>query len=574
MSAGPDATVWAQSVNATTASGEATATSSGTASGTTGSGTAQSTDGSVSGAGLPDGAVGSSQDSTDSSVYTPAPAQLHDFAPLSSITLSRTGPADVTYTKAESKHLAPLVGGDAWRGFCQQSGRNIIIKLPVTVAVYSVSVQMEQIPHIGVHYPDHVDFEVNQNGTWYEADKVPSPIATWNNQNTKETITGHLDNVATDEVMIHFPVAGWVFARQIHVWGTNASQAQEQVTMPLPQAPLEVGKAMTTSDLNDYGIKNMLLVYNDGTTPQGTWTVKDFLPMVGYRSRQGNIEDRMFDTMLFLPTGKLANTQASWYGFLSNLFSPGTQLSALNEAVGQVNDALAAKSPDAENFKEKVVVALPYPLAGSGRWGMVGGHVVNFNGGWRDPGGVQARTTALDWYLQTLENAWAGAGYTHLELTGVYWLSEKVNFQNPDDPALIQQVSALTSSMNLPLFWIPYYDAAGIDNWQTEGFTAAWLQSHYLAGKRPDMHRLGNAIQLARDTGMGFEVEASWKMVGNARYEGYYANMLNVLEKNGMAGDISHAYYAGSKVYVTSAYSQSASGYAVYQKTYEFIRHS
>lgn len=213
-----------------------------------------------------------------------------------------------------------------------------------------------------------------------------------------------------------------------------------------------------------------------------------------------------------------------------------------------------------------------YPVVGRGIWGTVDGRKVSFNGSGHDPGAVNARATALEWYIQTLQNAWVGAGYAHLQLAGLYWLSERVNYQNPDDPALIQQASSLAQQANLPLLWVPYYDAGGIDNWQDEGFTAAWLQSHYLQGKQPDMHRLANAISLAKDTGMGFEVEANWQTVSSAMYRSSYEAMLATLQRNGMAGDVSHAYYAGSKVFVTAAYATSAAEYGVYQKTYQFMQ--
>ncbi len=499
---------------------------------------------------------------------------LHDFAPLSSITVTRTGPPDATFIRAESKRNSPLVGSNKWHGFLQQSGRNIIITLPVDVAVYSVSIQMEQIPQIGVIYPDHVDFEVMENGNWYEADNVPSPIATWNKQDTIETITGKYGYIKAKQLLIHFPVSGWVFARQIHVWGQNASQSTVQTLPQLPPAPQEFGSPMTTAAPRDLGIKNMLLVYNDGTTSMGTWSVSDFLPMVGYRTQQGQFEGRMFDTMLFLPTGKLANTQASWYGFLSELFSPGTQLDALNQAVGQVNSALAATNPSAATYKEKVVIALPYPAYGSPNWGQINGKNISFEPTKYDAGAVKSRTAAINWYLQMLMNAWDGANYSNLQLVGVYWLSERINYRTPDDPQLVRSVSAVSSQYGLPLLWIPFYDAGGIDSWPSYGFNAAWLQPNYIEfGSQKDIQRLKSAEQLATDTGMGIEIEAPWRVASDANVRSLYLNMLTTMEQDGMAGNVSHAYYAGSKVLITAANSSNSAVRQVYNATYQFMQH-
>jgi hypothetical protein len=64
--------------------------------------------------------------------------------------------------------------------------------------------------------------------------------------------------------------------------------------------------------------------------------------MLGYTSLTGSAPSaRMFDTMLFLPYGSVADTQSGWQAYLNDLFAPNQQLSALDAAVGQMNQEIS-----------------------------------------------------------------------------------------------------------------------------------------------------------------------------------------------------------------------------------------
>lgn len=508
---------------------------------------------------------------TPANSATPAYNQpLFDFAPVSTIAVSTTGPTDAVFAAAEAKYNAPLVGSTQWHGFLQQMGRNIQITLPQPQTVSSVSIEMKQVPKIGVYFPDHVTVEVEHNGTWYLAASVNSLTPTWSNSNSSEIFTANLGNVQAQDIILRFPVSGWVFARQIHVWGYQNTPPNPFPAWPT--VPKEYNTAMTTSDVRAHGIRNMLLVYTGAGSSQSTWSVHDFLPMTGYMNSKGRITGRMFDTMLFLPSGKLQETQSAWLAYLNNLFTPGSQLAALNQAVATTNWAVSG--PGSLNYKEKVVIGIPQPNFGSGVWGTVNGVSLNFNGTWNDTNAVQARIAAVQWYVNTLIQKWKAANLSDLQLTGLYWIDEKVNYRTPADLSVIQASGAFANAVNLPLFWIPYYDAAGIQNWQSHGFTAAWLQPLYLDTGNTNPQRLTNAVQLAQDTGMGIEIEAPWEVVSMPAYRNLYLQMLTTLENDKMAGNVSHAFYAGSKVLVTAAYATNAADRSVYDATYKFMNHS
>lgn len=491
-----------------------------------------------------------------------------DYAPQASTNVTIVGPNDLQFAKLEGRYWAPLASSH-WRGFCQRLARDITITLPQPETVSAVSLEFEQQPKIGIFYPDKVTFEVYYNGRWLIADKVTSTIAPWAPGNTTETITGNLGNVQVSMIRIHFPVFDWVFARELHIWGYQPEPALN--LNKLQAVPTFYNQPLTTQDQRDYGIHNMLLAYTDGTNQTSVWTEQDFLPMTGYIDRQGQTAARMFDSVLFLPTGRLPDTQSAWQGFIDNLFQPGQQLAALNQAVGQTNADLGVTDPNALGFHENVVIGIPHPDFGSGVWSTVNGNPISFDGSINDPGAVQAREQALQWYIVTLLNRWKQAGFNNLNLAGLYWINERVDFQQPDDSLIVQDASQMTLNNQLPLFWIPYFDASGIDGWNSYGFSAAWLQPNYLAVGNLDPRRIPSAIQLAKLEGMGIEIEAPQKLLESPQYRSLYEQMLRTFTRSGMGGDVSHVYYAGSQVLVQAAESTNPAIRGVYDATYKFV---
>lgn len=499
-----------------------------------------------------------------------APPTTTDYAPLSNIKVTLTGPSDLVFMKQEGKYNAvQLSGSNAWHGFHLQSGRDITVQMPINRAVDSVSIELEQVPKFGIYYPQQVDFEVNVDGNWYLADSAKTQIPTWDKNITTQTFTGHLKDIQTNLVRIHFSVDSWVFARHVKVNVLTSSSSTPQPLPNLPPAPEPVGAPLSVSDPRSAGIHNMLLVYTDGSTANGQWSSHDFLPMIAYMARGGALKDRMFDAMLFLPYGSMVDNQIGWQMYLNSLFTPGSQLDALNTAVGQANAGLSTPG-----VREKVVIALPYPKFGDGTWGIIGNQVESFNATKDDPLALASRTQALNWYIQTLAQMWQKAHFSNLTLTGLYWMNENLAVSAPAEVPLVHGVADAAHAMKLPLCWIPYYGAAGVGEWQSLGLDAAWLQPHYIElGKSADVQRLQNSQALASDAGMGVEMETPGNVLTDQFYYNLYLGMLDWMEKNHLAGNVSHAFYAGSKVLVKSAYSDSGLERSVYDYTYQFLAH-
>lgn len=494
-----------------------------------------------------------------------------DFAPVASTEITVDGPVDSTFHALELRVNRPLTSTHAWHGFDRQSGRDITLDLVYDRPLQSISIEMEQDPRHGVYYPSHVDFDINVGGQWYSLGSVHTSIPNTDHNLTTQTFSVNCNNIESHLVRIHFPVPYWVYARHLQVIGNSFALPGVQTLPDLPKAPSTFSQPLLTTDDRSNGIHNMLLVYTGANAAQGTWTSKDFLPMTSYMLSDGSVGGRLFDTFAFLPYAQLPQTETGWQAYLNDLFAPNSQLAALDAAAQQTETGLK-KFGGNSSIQEKVIFTLPYPKYGSGDWGQINGVDENFAGSSTDLDAVAARTAALNWYVNALLTQWKAANFSHLQLAGLYWLNESVAYTSPGDVALIQNMQAVAQQQQLPLFWIPYYDAPGLADWQTLGFSAAWIQPNYMElGAQADLGRLANSEALAKANGLGIEVEAPWQVLSYPGYRSMYAEAITQMERSGYGELVSHVFYAGSKVLSTAAYSTNASVRAVYDETYGLV---
>lgn len=495
-------------------------------------------------------------------------ATLPNLATSAAISVSTTGPADAQFSNMETTYSAPLTAPVGWRGFCRQIGRDITVTLPQTTDVQTVSIQFEQDASSGVYYPHQVDFEAYSGGQWYQVATEQSVVPITDKRVTTQTFTAHFSGLRTNEIRIHFPVSVWVFAHNLKVNGTPVPGAAPAVPSGASIVPSSGTQPMEAYDPRSRGIRNMLLVYTGDYQSLGTWSPSDFAPMVTYTNPNGQSLGPMFDTILFLPYGSLQDNQQSWQNYLTDLFTPGQQLDALNTAVGQRNQQLGTYGQ-----QEKVVLTIPYPAFGDGAWGSANGQALLFNATAADPAALSAREAALQWYVQTLLADWNNAHYANLDLVGLYWDKEDVDYSSPGEVPLIQYASSLAHQAGYGFYWIPFYDASGLTEWQQLGFDGVWLQPNYAEqGNAADISRVANSDAYAKELGLGIELELS----GGVQYpsvQTLYNQTIAQLETDGMADSVSHAYYAGSKDFVKSFLATDPNERAVYDETYSFMQH-
>ncbi len=493
-----------------------------------------------------------------------------NLATTATINTSVTGITDSMFTGYETTYPGNLIGSSDWHGFCRQGGRDVIITLPQTSTIDTVSIQFEQNITAGVHYPVGVDFSINQNDAWYAIGTVRSALPATDIRQTVQTYQVHLNHLASQTFRIHIPVGVWVFARSLRIMGTPGTSDAETSHLPLVTASdsfSQYHSPMSPLDARSTNIHNMLLVYTGGYGTQGVWSSNDFLPMVAYQPQTGSVQTRMFDTMLFLPYGTVSGSQADWSSYLQDLFMQNQQLYALDAAVAQQNQAL--QTP---NFRENVVLTIPYAPYGLNDWGSVGGQTINFAGSVTDPNGLQARNAALHWYLQTILTDWQQANLSHLHLAGFYWEHESLNTTAPGEAELLQSTVGLVHQQGLPLFWIPFYGADGDAFWPANGFDAAWLQPNYIEqGSGADVMRIKNAELQAASLGTGVELELNGF---DAMNMSLYLQSLQQFAADGFGQSVSHAFYDGSKMFLYAANATDTATRSLYDATFRFINHS
>ncbi|WAH41695.1 DUF4855 domain-containing protein [Alicyclobacillus fastidiosus] len=493
-------------------------------------------------------------------------ASVQDLTTLGSISTTVTGLPDSTFSQAESVYQQPVTSAQGWLGFNHQGGRYITVKFGKSVNLKHIQITALQNQSAGVYFPDYVQFEFEQNDDWYSAGARYSAIPASGQKTITQTFAwDSTGGVEADAIRLYIPVGVWVFVRGLDIQGSTTSQGSPaDLLTAVPGTGDDIGPMSPTSP-GDAGIHNMLLVDTGANGAEGTWSTSDFLPMIGDVNSVGQMTSPLFDTMLFLPYGSVNNTVTGLTNYITDLFEPNQQLSALDQAVAQSNQML--NRPD---YKEKVVLTIPYFGYGTHDFGEISGQDVNFAGSGADPNALTARESAMQWYLQTLMAKWQAADFQHLQLAGIYWDEEQYHTTTPGEFSYLQYGVNQVHQLKLPLFWIPFYGADRTDAWQTLGFDAAWIQPNYVEqGASADEVRISNAMETAKQSGMGIEVELTGLDATNQQL---YDTFLNKLTVEGFGHDqVTHAFYDGSKLLVTAAESTDPTQRAAYDATAAFI---
>ncbi|WP_243834931.1 DUF4855 domain-containing protein [Alicyclobacillus sacchari] len=491
---------------------------------------------------------------------------MTDLTSQGALSIAVSGIPDATFAREETSYQSDVTQMSGWRGFSHQGSRTITLTFTSPVDVKSIHIQALQNFSLGIYFPSDVEFQFDQNGQWYTAGQRPSAIPQSDQRVMTQTFAwSSAAGIEASAVRLVIPVDVWVFVNGFDVQGSRTERGLAASTLPkVVAASIKAPGPLLPSAPNAAGIRNMLLVQTGANGSQGTWSVQDFEPMLAYVTERGQMTKPLFDTMLFLPYGSVQDTEQGLSAYLQDLFAPGKQLSALNQAVAVVNQALHRPG-----YQEKVVLSLPYFAYGLIDFGAVDGKDVQFDGGSGDPNGLAGREQAETWYVHQLLDDWKKADFKNLKLVGFYWNEEQYRQTMPGEAPYIQFASALAKANNLPLFWIPYYGAGGVWQWQSLGFTAAWIQPNFVEqGQQADLARMTNATETASRLGLGVEVELTGIDV---EHQAVYDSSLAQLSADGYGtGEASHAYYDGSKLLLTSERSQGSERIA-YDTTASFI---
>lgn len=497
-------------------------------------------------------------------VYAEAPETEYDFT----YTISQHAP-DTAFQQTERAGNPGPAGGltdesGTWTGFLRQQGRDIVVDLKTVRTVTRISMEFSQNPEWGVWLPNHMKCEVSPDGAaWYHLGYANHGVSLSARETRDVNLTLTFSPVAARYVRISFPVDIWVFARHLSVAGRPAG------TEPAVLAPAGLSGDDPGNYLQIPGINDILLIYTGNQSDYQNITVADFMPLVAYQNHEGVIGGRMFDTMLFLPYYGIPSTRESWSAYTEDLFAPGRQLQALDEAVARVNRYSGMQ------VREKVILSVPYPDPQQRDFGPIaeGGDSLCFA---EQPAGARKaaadRFAAVQWYYNNLMANWKRAGFKHLDLAGIYWYGESIE-KNSGEKDLVIDVARLVRNNHQEFFWIPYFGTKGYENWRSYGFSHVFLQPNYFAMNSPPEDRMDKAAAAARKYRMGIEIELEENVLYDNKYYQLFYSQLNKAHQLGFDGAMTNAYYAGSvkKTLVKSARSSDPGIRKIYDDLYRWI---
>jgi len=459
---------------------------------------------------------------------------------------------DTAFQKTEYKtHPGPADGlaskSDTWTGFLRQQGRDITVDLKTARVVTKISMEFMQNSESGIYLPGYMKCEASYDGlSWYHLGYVYHQFSPSETGEKGVNLTISFPPVTARYVKVSFPVDIWVFARHLSVKG-GAVGPSPVILAPAGQKADYNWNYLQVPDIND-----ILLLYTGNNSDHQNLTMSDFSPLVGYQDNNGEIQGKMFDTMLFLPYYGLPSTRDSWAAYIEDLFAPGKQLAALEEAVEKMNQLSGMQ------VREKVILSIPYPgVKPEGFAASAGGE----------------RLAAVQWYYGEIMGRWKGAGFKNLDLAGIYWYGEAIENNNADEKELVRNTAKLVKGDSQKFFWIPYFGTKGYENWISYGFSHVFLQPNYFAQDSPPEDRMERAAELARRYCLGIEIELEENVLYDQAYYNLFYNQLKKGHQLGFDGPMTNAYYAGNikKTLVPAARSNVPEIRAIYDDLYRWI---
>ncbi|MGW0229200.1 DUF4855 domain-containing protein [Actinopolymorpha singaporensis] len=474
----------------------------------------------------------------------------------------------------------------AWVGHTRGKTREVVIDLGGRKSVSRVTAHfMQDWPTSSILVPLTVSMYVSNDGaSWAKLGDRATQLLWGDGPPRDETYSW---DGAADGFPDHNLKGTMAYARFVKVTfsvHTRASQLldevqvlgfdgrTEQAVTPQPDHPAYLKPGPDTA-----GISDLALLYN-GYYPggRGDWTKDRIIPYLEYVNTSGNPEGRLFDGILYLglrsPNGRDFGTGETklpdWNWYLEKTFATEGDLQQLNEASKKVADDLSR--PD---LRTKVVLMIPNPGELQTDFGDVDDDGVSENVNESSVGREQAvenREKIVRWWIDALRSRWAKAGYSHLKLSGLYWLDEQVS-TSASGPETLRHVSAAVHDNGFKLFWIPHFLAYKSYMWSDVGIDAAAFQPNYFF-EEMDPLRIDDASGIARRYGMGVEVEFDERMLTDDVFRNRYITYLNGGVEHGYMRNAFLAYYQGNDAVLQAARSGDPRQRILYDWLHDFVR--
>ncbi|MDR0270185.1 DUF4855 domain-containing protein [Paenibacillus sp.] len=490
---------------------------------------------------------------------------------------------DDGYKLTDGKYGGLDITNPAWVGHLHKKTREVVFDLGEEKSIASVKAHfLKDYPAHSILNPLTVSMYVSDDKeNWgllankatevlWGAEPINQETYEWDG--SKDGIkSGNLDNkmAYARYVKVTFTMhpTQWTYIDEIEIWGSDG-QADGAVKVPA-EHPQFMAPGEATA-----GIRNLGLLYNGNYAGGlGDWSKERIIPNISYVDKEGNPKDWLFDGVLYLglntPQGHdfgLGQTNLDeWNWYLDKTFKPDGDMQHLNEATKEVADKLSQPG-----HKEKVVLMVPNPGESMRNFGVINGENLSFNVA--DGGEAVAfanRVKAIQWWLDEVQNRWNAAGYSNLELVGIYWLDEQIS-TSKSGPALIQAASEKIHNKNLKFFWIPHFLGYKVFMWKDVGFDAVAFQPNYFF-EALGYDRLEDAANLAKQYGVSNEVEFDDRMLTDGVFRERFIDYLNSGATSGLMQNGFRAYYQGNNAVYNSAVSQDPSTRVLYDWLYQYV---
>jgi len=476
-----------------------------------------------------------------------------------------------------------------WVGHRNMKSRSVVFDLGEQKTIQDVSARfLHDWPNNETLVPLTVSFYASDDGVNWGVLSHNATQLLWGDQTNTETYkwdgspeTGVVKRGDYSEGLVYTRYVKVVFSMHPRAWsmidevtitGADGLLDGAQTVQPEPYGLQQSGEATG-------GIQNLGLLYNghypDGT---GTWTKERVIPNISYVDKQGEPVDWLFDGVLYLgltsengrgfgatdAAGKARKVEWEWY--LNKTFNAGGDMSALNEATAEVGAKLG--EPDR---KTKVVMMIPDPGEYQSDFGSINGENLNFDlSAVGNAVSLNNRAKAIQWWTDEVQARWAAAGYSNLELVGMYWLEEQISTHSTG-PEMVKRASDIVHNADLKMFWIPHFMAYKAFMWKDVGIDAISLQPNYFFEKL-DPSRLDDTADMAKRYGMSLELEFDDRMINDAVFRERFIDYLNSGVDTGLMQQGYKAYYQGNNAVYNAAKSADPATRVLYDWLYQFTK--
>lgn len=272
----------------------------------------------------------------------------------------------------------------------------------------------------------------------------------------------------------------------------------------------------------DYNLQNHICVLPCGSLDdreETNWSADHLEPYVSY-ILEGQKIDQLFRGFIFnairtrkdhyiyplyVGFGKPAD-KTDWEEWLTALFAPTKNLSALHHALQQPNHQAV-----------DVWIALPYPHPFQSHFGVIGTKRLNFKE-------KVDRIEAVKWWMDQFTNRWEREVHLHdkLQFRGFLWQREAID---PYDQPVVKAVNQFIHQKNLYAMWLPNYGSYGVIDWKDLGFHVAAINSNYYGNTSYDYTWINHASTFARTYQTGLQINFGKGLIYNETHHLDYFNL-------------------------------------------------